>query len=229
MCGRFTHHLTWRQIVGLYRLTQVEPPPGWRERYNLAPTQDAPVIRTRDGERECAMLRWGLVPSWSKEPKAEYSTINARSETVATKPTYREAFRRRRCLVPASGFYEWRAEPGAKGKQPYYFRRADGEPMTFAGLWERWQKGEAPALETFTIIVTSASEQVQPFHHRMPVILQTDQFDAWLEGDPQILEPMLAPFAGALAIDPVSRAVNDPRNDGPELIATAAWSAFGLR
>ncbi len=173
-----------------------------------------------DGVREAAMLRWGLVPFWFKEPDAGYSTINARAETVATKPTFREPFNRRRCIVPASGFYEWRAEPGSKGKQPYHFRRADGEPMSFAGLWDRWQKGEAEAVESFTIIVGVAPPTIAPYHDRAPVILEPEWFDAWLDPatDPKMLEPMLASFEGAVVIEPVSKAVNNPRNDYAELI-----------
>ncbi len=164
MCGRFTHLLTWRRIVELYRLTQPEPPAGWRERFNLAPTQDAVIVRERDGTREAAMMRWGLVPFWSKEPASGYSTINARAETVTTKPTYREPFKRRRCIIPASGFYEWRVEPGSKGKQPYHFRRADGEPMSFAGLWDRWQKGDAEPIESSR---SSSAPLPRPSRHTM--------------------------------------------------------------
>ena len=221
MCGRFTHKLTWRQIVALYRLTEREPPAGWRERFNLAPTQDALVIRTdAEGAREAAMLRWGLLPFWSREPKAPYSTINARAETVASELTFREPFKRRRCIVPASGFYEWRAEPGSKGKQPYHFRRADGEPMSFAGLWDRWQKGDAEPIESFTIIVGAAPPAIAHYHDRAPVILEPDWFDVWLDTatDPKMLAPMLEPFDGALTIEPVSKAVNNPRNDFPELL-----------
>ena len=169
------------------------------------------------------MLRWGLVPFWSKEPASGYSTINARAETVMTKPTYREPFRRRRCIVPASGFYEWRVEPGSKGKQPYHFRRADGEPMSFAGLWDRWQKGDAEPIESFTIIVGGAPPSIAPYHDRSPVILEPDWFDMWLDPatDPKMLGPMLAPYDGALTIEPVSKAVNNPWNDYPELLPAA--------
>lgn len=164
----------------------------------------------------------GPAPFWAKESKSEYSTINARAETVAEKPTFQDPFKRRRCLVPASGFYEWRAEPGQKGKQPYHFSRADGAPLTMAGLWDRWQKGDKPALETFTIIVTSANEQVKPYHHRMPVILDADHFDMWLEGDSTMLEPMMDPWSGELDIQPVSRAVNNPKNDKPDLLESVS-------
>lgn len=223
MCGRFTHALDWRDIVELYRLTQPAPPDGWRARYNLAPSQDAPVVRAdpETGGRAVAMLKWGLVPFWAKEAKVGYSMINARAETVASKPAYREAFRRRRCLVPASGFYEWRAE-GSGPKQPYHFCCAEGGPMTFAGLWERWEKGAEP-LETFTIVVGPANDQVRPYHDRMPAILDPAQWDAWLDpaSPADALQALLQPYPGALTIQPVSRAVNNPRNDAPTLLEPA--------
>lgn len=221
MCGRFTHALTWRDIVALYRLTDQEPPEGWSARYNLAPSQLAPVVRLdpQSAARELVMLKWGLVPFWAKEAKIGYSMINARAETVATKPSFREAFRQRRCLVPASGFYEWRAE-GKGPKQPYHFCCANGGPMTFAGLWERWRQPDRAQLETFAIIVGPANDQVGPYHERMPVILEPDHFDTWL--DPKAprpaVEALLQPYTGTLSIQPVSRAVNSPRNDGPELL-----------
>lgn len=219
MCGRFTHKLSWTDIVRLYRLTDPEPPQGWSARYNLAPSQIAPVIRRNPdtGARELAMLRWGLVPFWAKDEKIGYSCINARAETVATKPAFREAFRRRRCLVLASGFYEWRGE--GKVKQPYHFTCADGGPMTFAGLWERWEKGAAP-LESFSIIVGAANQQVQPYHDRMPVILTPEVWDRWLDPAAKVhaLTSLLVPYGGTLQIDRVSRAVNSPKNDTPDLI-----------
>jgi putative SOS response-associated peptidase YedK len=223
MCGRYTHALTWRDIVELYRLTAPAPPPGWSPRYNIAPSQEAPVIRVNaaDGGRECAMLRWGLVPFWSKEAKPGYSTINARADTVASKSAFREAYKRRRCVVPASGFYEWREEAGSKGKQPYHFRHLLGGPMSFAGLWERWQKEDAPPHETFSIVVCAASPQMRPYHDRMPVILTGHGIDSWLDplSDPKSLAPLLVPFTGPLEIDSVSKAVNNPRNDSPALLA----------
>lgn len=225
MCGRFTHALTWRELVALYRLTMPTPPAGWSARYNLAPSQLAPIVRRRDagGDRELAMLKWGLVPRWAKDPNIGYSTINARAETVASKPTFREAFRRRRCLVPASGYFEWRTE-GKGPKQPYHFTRADGQIMTFAGLWEAWTPpaGEPP-LETFTIIVGPASDQARPHHDRMPSVLEESEFEVWL--DPQApadeLQGLLRPFAGELEIRAVSRAVNNVANDDASLLADA--------
>src|SRR5215468_4761743 len=149
MCGRFTHRLSWEQIRGLYQLTGPLPEPGQGEfelepRYNVAPTDVMPVCRLdRRGQREIAMLRWGLIPYWAADPKISYKTINARAETVATAPAFRAAFRNRRCLIPASGFFEWKKQPDGR-KQPYLIEMRDGSPFSFAGLWERWNKGEAP-------------------------------------------------------------------------------------
>jgi len=222
MCGRYTHKLTWRQIHDLYELTSNEPPEGWRERFNLAPSQDALVIRLdAEGAREAVMLKWGLVPFWAEEPKTGYSTINARAETVATKRAFRSAFKTRRCIVPASGFYEWRAEPGSKGKQPYHITRVDGEPMSFAGLWEHWQKGDAPAVRTFTTIVGDAHPDVAPIHDRCPIILERKQFKPWLDPrtSPAEATAMLLCYAGRLNVEAVSKAVSNARNDYPELVA----------
>src|SRR5262249_47085174 len=152
MCGRFTHRLTWEQVRGLYHLTDSRQPQlDLTPRYNAAPTDLLPVCRLdRSGQREMAILRWGLIPYWAKDENIGFKTINARAETVATASAFREAFKRRRCLVPANGFYEWKKLPGGR-KQPYLIQMRDGSPFSFAGLWERWKKGET-RIETFTII-----------------------------------------------------------------------------
>jgi putative SOS response-associated peptidase YedK len=217
----------WRDIVRLYRLTAREAPLGWTARYNLAPTQTAPVIRLNPEtrERELVMMKWGLVPFWAKEPKVRYATINARAESVAEKPAYREAYKRRRCLIPASGYYEWpeNAED-PKNKQPYLFTRGDGQPWTLAGIWERWQKGDQPALETFSIVVGDAPPQVERLHDRAPIILEPGDFDVWLDPDvgSQILTPLLKPWGGTFRIVPVSKKVNSVRNEGPDLVEPIA-------
>jgi putative SOS response-associated peptidase YedK len=193
-------------------------------RYNVAPTQDAPVVRLRaDGERAIAMLRWGLVPAWSEGPDSGYRMINARAETVATKPAFRGAFRRRRCLVPADGFYEWRKE-GAR-KQPYRIRLRGGGPFAFAGLWERWspERGDAEVIESFTIVVTDANALLEPIHERMPVILAQSDYGAWLDvqgTEPEAAQALLRPYPpDQMEAYPVSLRVNSPRNDDPECIA----------
>jgi putative SOS response-associated peptidase YedK len=224
MCGRFTHRLTWKQLHDLYNITV--PDTGPREidlkpRYNVAPTDVMPVCRlNRAGQREIAMLRWGLIPYWATDPKIAHKTINARAETVATAPAFREAFKQRRCLVPASGFYEWKKVDG--DKQPYLIGMRDAAPFSFAGLWERWHKGGAP-IETFTIITGEPNSLVADLHNRMPVILDPDDYDAWLTAaDTAIPQAMLQPFpAQLMAAFPVSKRVSSPKNDDAELIKPA--------
>ncbi len=191
------------------------PLPNLRPRYNLAPTQDAPIVRMTADGRELAMLRWGLVPSWSSGPDNEYRMINARAETVAQKPAFRSAFRQRRCLVPADGFYEWQKRDG--GKQPYRMALKNGEPFAFAGLWERWQGEGVHEIESFTIIVTEANDTIRYIHDRMPVILGAADYGQWLEGSD--VEELLKPFPpAAMMAFPVSTHVNSPKNDDPACI-----------
>ncbi|MGD9741970.1 MAG: SOS response-associated peptidase [Dongiaceae bacterium] len=217
MCSRFTHRLTWKQINELYRLTGAEPME-FDPRYNLAPRQKAPVIREcPDGLREAVMMRWGLIPAWAGDPSIAYKTINARAETVATAPSYRAAFKTRRCIVPASGFYEWQKTGGPK--QPWLIEAIDDAPLSLAGLWERWEKGEQP-VETFSIITTTPNELVAPIHDRMPVILAPEDFDAWLKPEPlpaatSLLRPYPADLMKACRI---STRVNSPKNDDPAII-----------
>lgn len=218
MCGRFTNRFTWKELHDLYRLTDSRP--NLQPRYNIAPTQMAPVVRLRaDGAREIALLRWGLLPSWAKDEKIGHNTINAKAEVVASKPAFRSAFRHRRCIVPASGFFGW--QKVGKSKQPYHFHHADDSPLSLAGLWERWTKGAEP-IESFTIIVGEANPLMQPIHDRMPSILRGDNIDAWL--DPATLTEdaaaLLQPYsAEQLVATPVSTRVNSVKNDDPECIA----------
>ena len=218
MCGRYFLHST---AASLSRLFGEMPMPVLEARYNIAPSQPVPVVRQdRNGRREMVLVRWGLVPSWSKGPDSRYSMINARVETVAQKPAYRSAFRYRRCLFPADGFYEWRAVEG--GKQPYVLRPRDGRPLAFAGLWEHWQDAQGNELESCSILVRAANRQVSAVHERMPVIMGPDSFDLWLDikaQKPQPLETLLAAQQPPdLEIYPVSRAVNSPRADTPDLL-----------
>ncbi|MEO8084582.1 MAG: SOS response-associated peptidase [Ardenticatenales bacterium] len=218
MCGRYTLSVpaeTLAQHFGLETVPDVAP------RFNIAPTQAAPVVRL-SVEREAPVLdflRWGLVPSWAKDASAAGRLINARSETAAEKPSFRSAMRHRRCLVPADGFYEWRAEGGAK--QPYRIARPDGAPIAFAGLWERWGKGDEP-LETFTILTTAANATLAPLHDRMPVILDPADYALWLDptaSDVALVEPLLrAAPEGALTYYAVSRAVNRVGHDDASLV-----------
>jgi putative SOS response-associated peptidase YedK len=224
MCGRFTNRLTWREIVALYRLTvPVAPERNLPARYNICPTQVIDAVIECEGKRELVPMHWGLVPSWWKKTLKELpSTFNARAETVASKPMFRAAFRRNRCIVPASGFYEWKPTP--TGKQPYYISARDGSPLSFAGLWDEWKNIETDEpVKSCTIIVTAANEFTRIIHDRMPVILDPVQFGPWLTGvaATELLKP--AP-EDLLQMWPVSRRVNSSRalGDDPALIEKVA-------
>lgn len=220
MCGRFAFFSSHEAMVRLFGLpagtAAVEP------RWNIAPTQYVPTVRTgQDGVRRLALLYWGLIPGWAKERAIGARMINARAETIAEKPSFRSAWRRRRCLMLATGYYEWQATP--TGKQPYFIQRADGDPFAMAGLWESWIEtpGEPP-LESCTIITTQAMPPLDRIHHRVPVILPRQAYDDWLEPrqpDLAALGAMLAPpEANSLVAEPVSRRVNNARNEGPDLV-----------
>jgi putative SOS response-associated peptidase YedK len=196
-----------------------------RKRFNIAPTQQAPVVRIgATGAREVAMLRWGLVPSWAKELKIGTKMINARSEGVEAKPAFREAVRQRRCIVPASGFFEWQGEPGRK--QPYAITLPGLSLIAFAGLWERWQPAGAAPVETFTIITTGPNEQIARIHDRMPVIVPMDAIQAWLTAPPDEARQLLRPYPGPMELRAVGKYVSSVRNEGPECLqdAAPAWS-----
>ncbi len=217
MCGRFAFYSPSEATAALFGVDgniAVEP------RYNIAPTQYVAAVREdEDLNRELVMLRWGLVPFWAKDPAIGNRMINARAETVAEKPSYRAAFRHRRCLVLADGFYEWRKEGAAK--TPYFISLASGEPFGLAGLWENWMdKDSGESMQTTTLITTEANDFMAALHHRMPVILQADTANAWLSGSSDFLEQAAA-LAPALQAWPVDRRVNNARNDGAELIAAA--------
>jgi putative SOS response-associated peptidase YedK len=172
--------------------------------------------------RQFKMLHWGLIPSWAKDPKMGAKLINARAETVAEKPAFRSAFRQRRCLVLADGFYEWQQQENKKQKQPYYFRVNDGQPFAFAGLWERWQDGNGKEIESCTLLTTQPNELMNPIHNRMPVILDPKDYDLWLDLEvkkPELLQPLLHPYpTEEMMAYPVSKAVNKPSNDSTECI-----------
>jgi putative SOS response-associated peptidase YedK len=217
MCGRYAR-FTSAEIYA--RLFDAGPALEVEARYNVAPSQ--PVLAARNaigGGRELVMLHWGLIPFWSRERSPGYSTINARAETVATRPAFRSALRLRRCLIAADGFYEWRKL--GKGKQPYFIRLKGGEPFAFAGLWERWE-GEGAVVESCAIIVTVANERVALIHDRMPVILAPGDYDRWMDPgqkEPAQLLSLLGSYpAQAMEAYPVGREVNSPRNEGVGLI-----------
>jgi putative SOS response-associated peptidase YedK len=212
MCGRYRSTVTTKEMADLFDLAEllaVEP------RYNIAPSQPVLTVRQdpESGKRTAGLLTWGLVPHWSKDGTA---FINARSETAASKPAFRDSFRKRRCLIPANGFYEWQKQ-GSK-KQPYFIGLKDGRPFAFAGLWERWQSAEGPLLETCAILTTGANDLMRPIHERMPVILDRADFGAWLDpaGKSDQLQALLRPYPGSdLEAYPVSTFVNNARNEGP--------------
>jgi len=221
MCGRFARRST-QEVLADWFGVELEDMPWFAPTYNAAPQSVQPVLRlNRDsGQREFAPLRWGLVPFWAKDAKLSYSTFNARAEEAARKPAFREALKKRRCLVPADAFYEWR-QIDAKTKQPYAIALNSGNPFAFAGLWESWQPADDPPLETFTILTTGPNELMRPIHNRMPVILEPGDYARWLAlGDPA--KPpvdLLRPFpAEKMHAWPVSNRVGNVRNNDPELI-----------
>ncbi len=214
MCGRFAFYSPAEATAALFGAkgsVDFEP------RYNVAPTQDIAAVRIgEDEQRELVSLRWGLVPFWAKDPSIGNRMINARAETVAEKPSFRAAYKRRRCLVLADGFYEWRKEP--TGKTPYFITTSGGGPFAIAGLWENWHDKETDAsLQTATLITTSANEFMAGLHDRMPVILEPATADSWLAGDNELLE-FAAEFCPEMKAWPVDRRVNSPRNEGDGLI-----------
>lgn len=217
MCGRFTLSQPVEAIASIFQLSEI---PKLEPRYNIAPTQLVPTLhKSERDERQFQMLRWGLIPSWAKDPAIGNKLINARAETVAEKPSFRSAFRHRRCLVIADGFYEWRRQDGKK--QPFYFRLHDGQPFAFAGLWEHWQDSMGEVIDSCTIITTEANEILQPIHDRMPVILNPKDYDLWLDPveKPEQLQQLLQSYSSTeMTSYPVSTKVNKPTNDTPELI-----------
>ena len=217
MCGRYTIIAPPKVLRALFGY---EEQPNFPPRYNVAPTQPIPIVRLIDGKRHFALVRWGLLPSWVKNPTAFTLLINARGETVAEKPAFRAAMKRRRCLIPADGFYEWKAD--GPRKQPYFIRARAGDPFAFAGLWETWTGPNGEELETGTIITTTANRKLAAIHGRMPVIVPTDAFDLWLNSadvDLTTASALIAPAPeNLLEAFPVSTDVNRVVNDNPKLV-----------
>ena len=216
MCGRFTQRYTWSEVHAF--LSVIGAPKNLRPRYNIAPTTEVDVVIDRGQGREMIAMRWGLVPVWWTKPlKQVPSTFNARAETVASKPMFRDAFRKRRCIIPASGFFEWTDDRG--GKQPHYFSAADGEILAFAGLWDRWtDPASGEEVLSCTVIVSGANTWMAPYHDRMPVLLGEVDVDAWLKGEagPEVLRPAAE---ASLREWTVSKRVNRPgAADDPALI-----------
>ena len=238
MCGRFVTSSPAAQVAAYFdaevtaeRLLERGP------NFNVAPTTEVAVVVERDGRRGLALRRWGLVPSWAKDPSVGSKMINARVETAATKPSFRSAFTKRRCIVPVDGFYEWKAPAEGTRKQPYFIVRRDREPLAFAGLWESWKDPQSaagepsPPLLTCSILTTEATGPMAQVHHRMPVLLGPDAWDAWLDEsvtDKDQVQGMVLPAPDdLLEVWPVSTAVNSVRNTGPELVDPVGPDAAG--
>ncbi len=231
MCGRYTLTTPAELIADVFG---VDPPAGLSSRYNIAPTQPAAVVRSRPKQaRQLDLLRWGLIPSWARDTAIGNRMINARAETIAEKPSFRSAFRSRRCLVVTDGFYEWKRLAGSRAKQPCWIHRTDGAAFAFAGLWESWRPrvdeegdggdGHSAAVESFTIITTTPNDLMKPIHDRMPVILPAESWDTWLDADntdTNGLQALLGPSreTGFEARE-VGTHVNSPRNDDPGCLA----------
>lgn len=218
MCGRFDLHLPREVIADIFGITIVQDIP---PRFNIAPTQQVVVFRTYpDGTRHLDLLKWGLIPSWAKDPSIGSRMINARSETVDIKPAFRTALKHRRCIIPANGFYEWREVAGKK--HPLYVKLKGNKLIMFAGLWDHWKPPEGEVIESCTILTTTTNDLIKHLHDRMPVILDPMDIDLWVDpkvDDPGQLKPLFKPYPSELMeMYPVGDQVNSPRNDTSDLI-----------
>lgn len=218
MCGRFDLHIPrelLEKIFGTPLLHNIQP------HYNIVPSQQVTVIRTSpDGIRSIDSMRWGLIPSWAKDPSIGSRMVNARSETVDVKPAFRNPLKHRRCIIPANGFYEWEEVNGKK--KPLYVKMKDDTPMLLAGLWDHWKTPEGNIIESCTILTTPSNELIKPLHDRMPLVLEVASSDLWLDPkvtDPERLKPLFLPYpSDKMDMYPVSEIVNSPKNDTPECI-----------
>jgi len=224
MCGRYTYKLTWEEIVALYRLTLDQTPRNIQPRYNVCPTTDVDVVVSNDGKRSVVPMRWGLIAAWWNKPLKELklATFNARAESIATKPMFRDSFARRRCLMPASGYYEWQHIPNEKKPQPWYFTRADGQPLTFAAIHDTWTNRETnEKLRSVSMVISEPNKFVREVHDRMPVILEAKGFEQWESGDAKDAAALMKPAGeGVLQRWPVAKTVNSSRapDDDAKLI-----------
>ena len=217
MCGRYAITTAPEAIRQLFGYLEQ---PNWPPRYNVAPTQPVPIVRMAEGKRQLALVRWGLIPAWVKDPRAFSLVINARGESVLDKPAFRNAMKYRRCLFPADGFYEWKR--AGERKQPYFVRLKSGQPLAFAGLWESWMGPNGEEMETAAIVTTAASRSIAHIHDRMPVIVPPEGFDFWLDPkvDAEMATAVIQPAKDELLeCYPVSSAVNRTVNDSAELLA----------
>jgi len=219
MCGRFTLTVSPDTLSSLFKADWSSP---FKPRYNISPTQQVPVVRISptDNILHIDLLKWGLIPSWAKDTAIGNHMINARSETVDQKPSFRNALKHRRCIIPANGFYEWQAVEGKK--HPFYIRLKDNSLMMFAGIWDHWKNPEGSVIESFSILTTSSNELIKQLHDRMPVILDPKEKDLWLDpmvADSEQLKSLFIPYpSGHMEMYQVNDHVNSPRNDNPECL-----------
>ncbi len=220
MCGRFVMHLSVTEVTDEFDVYDVEWV--WEPSYNIAPGQNIAGILKKDGNKSLTALRWGLIPSWAKDEDIGYRIINARTETLAQKPTFSRPFKTQRCIIPANGFYEWRQEEDKRRKTPFYLQLRSGKPMGFAGLYDIWKSKDGTIVTSCTIITTTPNELVQQLHNRMPVILEPNKREVWLDKtiqDPRELMPLLKPFdAHEMESFEVSNMVNSIRFNSPDCI-----------
>lgn len=222
MCGRYTLAVQLDLVQDRFLLK--DQVPNFVPRYNIAPTQVAPVIISTDSSRQLQLMKWGLIPGWAKDETIGNKLINARAETIAEKPSFRKSFAKRRCIVPADGFYEWKKSPDGRSKTPMRIVVSDQLVFGFAGLWDSWRSPDGSEIRSYTIITTEPNETMREIHNRMPVILTREAEDTWLDESidrPELLLPLLVPYAGEMRAYEVSRAVNSPANDTPVCIKPA--------
>jgi putative SOS response-associated peptidase YedK len=220
MCGRYAQRTDAKKLAKEFKVAEV---PSVEPRYNIAPTQEILAVSETDDGREMRFFKWGLVPSWAKDTSMGARLINARSETVAEKPAFRQAFKQRRCIIPADGFYEWQRAEGRK--QPFFFRMRDERLFGFAGLWERWEGEGGEVVNSCAILTTEANEVLRPVHDRMPVILHPEDYELWLDGDARkldLVKQTLRPYQAREMLGYlVGASVNNPRSQGEGLIERA--------
>jgi putative SOS response-associated peptidase YedK len=216
LCGRYTLSTSGEDLAAQFEVSELAH---WSPRFNIAPSQSVPILIRSGAETQVKLMHWGLVPGWAKDKKLSSRMINARAETVSEKPAFRAAYRKRRCLVLADGYYEWVKQDG--GKRPYYMRLESGHAFAFAGLWETWESDDDSAYLSYSIITCASNQQLAPLHHRMPVIVEASEYDNWLDDKASsgAIAELLKPSAnGILATIPVSTFVNSPAHEGPDCV-----------
>lgn len=221
MCGRYTLRISAKEMATVFDVLRALDDWNYPPRYNIAPTQLAPVVRLNtEGQRELALLRWGLIPSWAQDPKIGASMINARAETVVEKPSFRTAFKRRRCLIPADGYFEWQ-KLSEKDKQPHFIHLSEDRVFAFAGLWESWVSEDGSALQTYSIVTTAAEKRMRHLHDRQPLALRPDEYQPWLTDQEQATRLLQPATPVAMEFFPVDKLVGNAKNDVRACVARA--------